>query len=167
MDFEKLHTKSAEHTAKAAHHTRMAAHHEELASHHHELAACMGKTKSAEVESAHAIIKKIAEKHADLAAEHSAESERHTEHAGIAKKAEEAQSLSKRAPEDDLLTRFEKFLDRVEPSQISGVTPTRPGVTAVTRAGQQSIPVHAETILTKITSTEDGSDVSLTGAPTL
>jgi hypothetical protein len=161
---EKLFSRKEEHAEKSTHHQRMAEHDEALAEHHAAIAKCEKADGNEEKSKLHDKISKV---HSAKVAEHTSQSELYE-----TKKAEVGGDLTKvfqGLEGGDFQTMLNKAVaealgNQLQPMNVSGVTPTKPGVTAVPRAGQKPVPLHAASVLEKITAVEDGSDVSLTGA---
>jgi hypothetical protein len=114
--------------------------HQHAAEHHGELAKCYGKVasfgkaaksqmKDGEGDSLAECLQKIADMHSDA-------SEFHKEMMAACEKVA-GDDLNKGT--SDLLKRLEHLENRIEPTRISAVTPTAPGVRAVPRAGQPSL----------------------------
>jgi hypothetical protein len=119
-----LHKSFADHfREKSAHHEAVAKSHEEHASLHDELAKSTG-----------------VKAHKDFASRHRAD--------GAVHKSMAAHYTKKAASHDDMAESCAKGMDtgdltKLMPTGISGVTPTRPGITAVPRFGQREVSATA------------------------
>jgi len=107
----------------AAHHAAKTAFHATAAEHFKKLAGHLGKSETTE---AGKDSKQILE---TLAGMHEEQSQ---EHAGMATFHHESMEACAKAADGDL--------NKLVPTSVSAVTPTRPGITAVPRAGAQPIP---------------------------
>lgn len=111
------------HKREAQHHVHKAAHHAAVGEHYQKLAGHIGKSETTEASKDSAgILAELASLHESLSAEHTSMSAHHHEM---------MEECSKAADGD---------LNKLVPTQVSAITPDRPGIRAVPRAGQQPIP---------------------------
>jgi hypothetical protein len=114
------------HSNLADHHQKKTEHHAKMASHFAKLAKHLGKTETTEVaKDSKGILEALANEHTEMSEHHAGQVEFH--HAQV--------EACMKGMDSDL----EKRANQLEPSPISRVTPTRPGIIPVPRAGQQPI----------------------------
>ena len=125
------------HRREAQYHTAKAGRHAAVGSHYQKLASALGKAEVSEAQKDTAAILEA------LAAVHQEESQ---EHAGMAKFHADCGEKCMKAADGDL--------NKLVPTSVSAVAPTRPGITPVLRPGQRELPANMDPQISKILGTD-------------